>query len=385
MRGAQRRRAFTLLEAILALSLTIMLMSGVYGFYVTMMKARYAAVDSMKDVLLMRALLEQMAEEIRHSTDIVPGDNVGLRGDKHSLTIVRLALPDIYAFGDYDPTVASSLPPGQEDLLRVTYQLLWDDELEDPDGTKTCHGLFRTFQRTFDPNPSFQISAESVDGVEKNSGLDLGIEQDLQVPKPEGELFAPEVKYLKFEYYDGAVWRDRWQTSPEVSTDEQGLGASGTDEEMMGGESSGTGTESGTGADLSGLAANGTGTGSDAGVRRAGARNADRGGATGDMGATGGLTGNLNLGSGSSTGGQKDQDGYILPQAIRITIGRVKVPIEDEENLNLSPQEEEERKTYHPDRYTVVIYLREADQTLLSSRKYGVQTDQQMGEQTEGY
>ena len=88
----------------------------------------------------------------------------------------------------------------------------------------------------------------------------------------------------------------------------------------------------------------------------------------------------------TSAGGEAgNEGGYVLPQAVRITIGKVKVPPEEEE-LELDEEtEEEEEEEYHPDRFTIVVYLRQADQSLLSSRKYGVDNDEQVGEQTEGY
>ena len=48
-------RAFTLLEAIIALALMIALLSGVYGFYANSLKARHDGGKVARDVMLMRA------------------------------------------------------------------------------------------------------------------------------------------------------------------------------------------------------------------------------------------------------------------------------------------------------------------------------------------
>ena len=80
--------------------------------------------------------------------------------------------------------------------------MLWDDEQEDDEGVKLCHGLWRTEQKTFDPNPTFVIDEE-----------DLAGEQETRLigPRSEGALIAPEIKFLEFKYFDGATWWDNWQ------------------------------------------------------------------------------------------------------------------------------------------------------------------------------
>lgn len=335
------RRAFTLLEVLLALTLMILMLAGIVGFYHTTIKAREAAVNSIREVLLMRSLLEQIANEIRHATDIVPGDGRGFSGREDRLTLVRLVTPDPGVFNIEDPT-APDLPPAQADLLRVSYELLWDEELRDDEGVKICHGLWRTQQRTFDPNPRFVIAEE--DAAEMGGDEFMQQAQESQ-PMPEGELFAPEIKYLKFEYFDGAEWRDRW--------DQEGEADEGS-------------------ADLS---AEGEGAGAGTGLN-------DPGGGEQDAGESGG----------ESLGTARGQDPAqsrisILPQAIKITVGKIREPPPEDELDITQLKETEERledEVYHPDRYSIVIYLRQADQSRLSSRKHGVDNDLQMGGQTEG-
>jgi len=301
------RDAFTLLEVVLAIALTIVLVSGMFTFYLYILRARDAGLAAMHDVKLNRAVLDEMIREIRQATPIVPGDGIGFRGDRHRIAIVYLALPDREAFKEFDPTVDKP-PPAQTDWRRVTYQLLWDEELVDDEGVPICHGLWRTEQRTFDPNPRFVVNQE-----------DAGTEQTDQVsevvPRAEGELLAPEIKYLEFAYFDGAEWRDRWQFAAEC-----GEGADGS---SQGG----------------GL-----------------------GGATDDF-----------LSPTAGGGGVPDENSYALPQAVRITIGRERVPPEEEQmDFSRFEEQQEEEKEYHADRFTVVVPLLQADQTLLSSRKYGV-------------
>lgn len=257
----------------------------------------------------------QIAAEIRHATDIVPGDGIGFRGNRHKLTIVKVGMPERYAYDLYDP-MKDVLPPAQLDVRRITYELLWDqEERKDLDGVRVCYGLWRSEQKTFDPNPRFIVKQDTTSGETEQIG---------NAPAPEGELIAPEIKFLEFRYFDGAKWQPRWQ----MTDDYEGSGMTGGGESRVGGET------------LSGL---------------------------GDQEGTG-TTGR---GKGSGSGG------YALPQAVKITIGRIRVPPEEDERYfqKLASENFEERRedeVYHEDRLTLVVPLLQADQTLLSSRKYGV-------------
>jgi len=310
-----RRRGLTLLEVVLSIGLTLLLLSGVFGFYMTVLRARDEGTAATRNIKLDRALLMQIAAEIRHATDIVPGDGIGFRGNRHKLTIVKVGMPERYAFDLHDP-MQDDLPPAQLDVRRITYELLWDqEERKDTEGVRVCYGLWRSEQKTFDPNPRFIVKQDTASNETEQIG---------NAPAPEGELIAPEIKYLEFRYFDGAKWQPRWQ----MTNDYEGSGSSGTSE----------------GGDGGGMLS-----------------------ALGDDASSG------ESGGGTSPG----SSGYALPQAIKITIGRLRVPPEEDE-LNFQKlvsqnfEERREDEVYHEDRLTLVVPLLQADQTLLSSRKYGV-------------
>ena len=296
--GNARRRGFTLLEAVLALGLTIVVLSGVFGFYEVVLRAREEGTSATREVKMARSILAGITEEIRHATSIVPGDGIAFRGDRHKITIVKVGLPERYAYNKYDPMV-DKLPPAQLDLRRITYELLWDDAKKDPnDNIRICYGLWRTEQKTFDPNPTFVVKDAEAAGLSNDQNPQIG------GPQAEGELYAPEIKYLEFAYFDGAQWRDRWQSA------EDGSGGSGAGAGQAGGQ-----------------------------------------GGIGPM-----------------------SSGYAMPQAVRITIGKVRED-PDNEMFDLNKwkdlEERPDQKPYYPDRFTIVVPLLEADRTLLSSRKYG--------------
>lgn len=363
--GVRHAAGFTLLEVIIALALTIALMAGVYGFYADTMKARDTAIRSMQDTLLMRALLEQVADELRHISDVVP-DNIGFSGTEDELTFVRLRMPDMGAAYAEINALSDDPRPGQQDMIRVTYKLQFDDTGEnmDEDGTPVCYGLLRSQQTPIDPNPGYTLSAEEMAKYEEESGFKVSDDDEdaNQAPPVAAELIAPEIKYLKFEYFDGAEWYDRWQVASE-SEGEAGADAEGG-ESLDGGSSGDDGAGGGGGGGAGGA------------------------GGTGGGGLPGGTSGGGASGGAMSGGGQQ---GYVLPQAIRVTVGKVKVPrLEDEFDVSRAAEEEElDKRTYHPDRWTVTVYLRQADPSQLSSRKYAIDNDisgegAQLGEQTEG-
>jgi hypothetical protein len=307
---ALRRSGFTLLEAILAMVLMITLMSGVYGFYASTLQVRERGGKITKDAKLAHAILERIADEIRHAADITPGDGMGFEGTHERLVLIRAGMPEAYAWDKHDP-MREDLPPAQLDIRRITYELVWDEELTDEEGVKVCHGLLRSDQKSFDPNPRFVtkkkddkasdlgLTDENPDGT-GNPDEQQAESGSAAEPPVDRELVAPEIKYVRFEYFDGAQWRDRWQNAQKAKAGD----ASGSDN--------------------------------------------------------------------------------ALPQAIRITVGQIRVPPEDEElNINQlkSMEAKHNKEEYHADRFTMVVYLEQADQTLLSSRKYGVRnnSDLEMG------
>ncbi len=324
--SARRRCAFTLLEVLLALSLLIAMMAGIYEFYITTVRSRDAAIRSLRQTLTMRALLEQIAEDLRHITDTSP-DGMGFLGTEEQLTFVRLNVPDMgMALTRRDP-MRDDPKPGQEDLVRITYSLKRDDTEEnlDEDGTPVVYGLLRTSPPLIDPNPSYTMTPEAMAKYEEDTGFKL--EMGEPPPSPSEDLI-PEIKYLRFWFYDGKDWYPRWQTPPAEEAD---------DAETDAGETDGT---------------------------------ADESGGTGEAGDTG-TPGDSTAGA-SPTG--KGESNAALPQAIQIIVGTTKVPrAEDEFDISRVFEENKiDNETYHADRWTIRVYLRQSDQSLLSSRGHGI-------------
>lgn len=211
------RSGMTLLEVTLSLGLIILMMGGVWSFYTSVLRARKEGIEIPKEVNMTRTILNKIAGELRQAVDVVPGDGKGFRGEKRSITIVCARMPDLgQAYEEFDEFEKEDRPPAQMDLKRVSYQLLWDTESELALEQPICHGLYRTEQRTFDPNPSVQLerSAAEMEGL-TGEGDYRGEEEEFTGPQPEGEIYAREIKFLRFRYYDGVTWHDTWQVQDE--------------------------------------------------------------------------------------------------------------------------------------------------------------------------
>lgn len=218
---AAHRRGMTLLEVLLSLTLIILMMSGIFGFYNTVLRVRQEGSVLAQDVLLTRAILDRIADEIRHATDIVPGDGVGFRGDQNSLTIVRHRMTENYSYIEFDDTVVENMPAPQLDLIRIKYELREDpEEVDDEEGLPIVYGLFRSEQKVFDPNPEIIVDLDP-DTSDEQDVEDLPID----VPPVTTELYAPEIKYLRFQYFDGTRWLDQWQTTDEFGGVDMGKAA----------------------------------------------------------------------------------------------------------------------------------------------------------------
>lgn len=310
-----RRRGMTLLEVIISLVLIIFLISGVYGFYQSAVEVRSQGTQHSRETKLARGILAQIANEIRGATDIVPGDGRGFKGREHSITIVCTRMPERNIYDEID-FLRDKWTNAQSDLMRVDYELAWDaDDQRDEEGILLCHGLVRRQQTLFDPRPQYVVQEEQGSYGSSRSGEEPSYEErragagkddveldfdhyDSNRPQSEGGIMAPEIKYLRFRYFDGAVWRDKWQIAEE-----------------------------GTGLDTAQAALAGQRT-------------------------------------------------YALPQAIEVTIGRQRVaPPEDMEFDPGLKDEDEDPDVYHPDWFTVVVYIPQSDRSRAGSLAYGRQAN----------
>ncbi len=194
-----RRRGFTLLEVILALFLLVFFLGTLFQFYHQCMTNRSRGLAAVKEIELARVLLRQITEEVRSAAGFVPGFGPGLIGDRYTLTVQTLEVPSKTLFRQRNEFEAPL--PGQHDVCQVRYFIAWDEDIVDEDGIPYALGLVRQEQKTLRQPVVVADDVETRDA----EAQDEEAERSFKL-----QLYAPEIKYLEFRYFDGAEWHRDW-------------------------------------------------------------------------------------------------------------------------------------------------------------------------------
>ncbi len=224
-----RRRAVTLLEVILAMGLLVLLSSMTYWFYGSVLETRERGTIQTHKMRLIRVVLNRMAQEIRQASLITADKRVGIRGEAERIWLSTIRLPS-KELSKVRRT--RDLPlPGEYDLAKVEYKIARDpDILAEKGNWELPLGLERI--EILIPRPDSAQTGEAFDDQEQVIG---GAEGDAQFeeqlaeaefvdeteesgaqlePRIEWEqLYAPEIRYLRFCYYDGRTWWDDWDVA----------------------------------------------------------------------------------------------------------------------------------------------------------------------------
>jgi hypothetical protein len=199
----------TLIEVILALALITLVSGLMFAFYDATLRSRDWGTRQMGDSQLARVIGMKIGEEIRSAVGTDWAVGAGISGKKNQITIQTVSLTDKDLL--YPRSIKDAPVPPQYDLREVKYYLAYNDEEnhEYPDGTTAWAplGLVRREKRNRFQTVVLENKSEMVD-------LDL---------------LAPEMKYLRFRYFDGIDWWDDWQASGQAgggtSTPSTGGGA----------------------------------------------------------------------------------------------------------------------------------------------------------------
>jgi type II secretory pathway pseudopilin PulG len=198
-RPAQRRSAFTLLEMIIATGLIVLVMTTLAAFYNRALDTRTESTLRSRRAQLARVVLDRMAREIQQAVAELPTFGTGIFGYRYGIDINTLVVPD-RALSEVRKIRSAKLP-GQFDLVQVTYYIAWDEVNVDTNGEPRALGLVRKENRTY-------LRDLVIEGEEAQQVAETGEEAALAVKE---ELYAPEIKYLEFLYFDGARWWDEWR------------------------------------------------------------------------------------------------------------------------------------------------------------------------------
>ncbi|MFQ5410978.1 MAG: hypothetical protein ACE5EC_01725 [Phycisphaerae bacterium] len=198
-----RRRGLTLLEVMLAIGLIVLVSSMMFMFYHQSLQIRKHVQKAVSTGYLARTIAHQIAEEIRAANGFLIDAGPGISGTDRLITLQTVRMPDKKLFRKL--SIKDDPPPAESDIRQVQYYLAYDDEetYTYPDGTEADKplGLVRREIKTLHQTALFENRSKSVD-------LDL---------------ISPELKYVRFRYFDGVEWLDKWDIGNEP---EGGLGNS---------------------------------------------------------------------------------------------------------------------------------------------------------------
>ncbi len=186
-----RRRGMTVLEVVLAIGLMVMVSVMMFTFYDQCLRRREVVKESISSGYLARAIAHKIADEIRSANGFVAQAGPGITGKERMITLQTIAIPDRKVFSVLG--IEDQAPPAECDVRQVQYYLAYDEDeanYQYADGTTGAApmGLVRREIKTL-----YQVLLDET----KRKNVDL-------------DLLAPEIKYLRFRYFDGVEWLDRW-------------------------------------------------------------------------------------------------------------------------------------------------------------------------------
>lgn len=248
--GGTWRRGVTLLEMILATSLLVLLSSLTYVFYSSSLSARDSGMKEAAKLRLVRVVLDRMTTELRQIPVMTRDFGVGLVGDPEAVILTTRRVPRRELA---QPAPGRETPPDAEyDLVQVQYRIARHPDVLHDEGYELPLGLARIESKVPRPeSPLAQASADEEENAEGEGGdpgtegeEDGGAEEDetegdslgldesffeelfAQEENADGgasleadinweELYAPEIHYIRFCYFDGAAWWDKWHVIGE--------------------------------------------------------------------------------------------------------------------------------------------------------------------------
>jgi len=220
----------TLLEVVLAMGLLVLLSSMTYWFYGSSLETRDAGIRATQRLQLTRVLLDRIATELRQVAANTSYRSVAIRGEPERIWIASLRAPKGHSSLQY--LLKDEPPPPEFDLIKVEYKIARHPDIEHEDGYPMPLGLARVEikvprkdsaetgaafeelgQEGMSTDETFISDALPDEGEEDLLFADELEDPDEPVFEDEiqwEELYAPEVCFLRFCYYDGNRWWDSW-------------------------------------------------------------------------------------------------------------------------------------------------------------------------------
>jgi type II secretory pathway pseudopilin PulG len=226
----KRQRAMTLLEVILSMGLLVILSSLTYQFYYASLSSKASGTERAADLRLTRTVLQRMSEEIRQAVVQSKDFGMGIAGGQEAIEITTLRVPRRELAQE---RLAPTDPIKREyDLVKIQYKIARHPDIVSEAGWEQPLGLVRIEKliprrlatdrslrsgKSIDPNnPTLpdQFHRDLV-GLSTGGGADSGAGSGIAPEVNWEELYAPDIHYIRFCYYDGYSWWDNWHVTGE--------------------------------------------------------------------------------------------------------------------------------------------------------------------------
>ena len=193
----RRRNAFTLLEAVLAITILIVLMATMFAFYNNSLRVQAEGAKISRESQLARVVINRIATEIRQAVGTATGYGTGIDGAKHDLTIRTVVTTERELW--QKRSVREKELPAQHDLREINYYIAWHEEITNEEGIPLALGLVRREVKTMGQLTIIEGKDDVAEDEDEEESQSIKI-----------EMYAPEIKYIEFGYFDGGGWTDEW-------------------------------------------------------------------------------------------------------------------------------------------------------------------------------
>lgn len=183
-----RRSAFTLLEVVLALGLTMTLVGAVYAFYFHTLSTRNALSEQSETLFAQRRILDLMSEDLRSAINVAL--LFSFKGSADEISLMRARVPSASVFHEksFIEGTAEDDRAGGAFALQADYELVrYYLQQPDPDDQEGEIGpLIRSSVKALRPR---------------------GVDADVDV---ETVALSDYVRFVYFEYRVGEEWVEQW-------------------------------------------------------------------------------------------------------------------------------------------------------------------------------
>ena len=194
------RRAFTLVEVVLAIMIISGIMTVLLYFYQRAAHVREAALQEAEFLSTTRMFLEQLSSELR-TARMVEDQFIALEGTSNSVSFVCTSVAQMARWiTSTNETIA--LPPAT-DLKRVTYTLLGGTNLAAPRGLDRREEMLlgNAFTSGTNATEFIEVAETNLTEATDASSTNLVVRR---LP------LTDRIKHLQFRYWHGTNWFESW-------------------------------------------------------------------------------------------------------------------------------------------------------------------------------